>query len=67
MATPDLVNLSCLIDGAKCFAFVRKQRWPEGCVALGVAAMRWSRTGATTRSRLLSGICARHVRLASMT
>ncbi len=30
MATPDLVNLSALIDDAKCFALVRQQRWPEG-------------------------------------
>jgi len=30
MAAPDLVNLSGLMDDAKCFAFVRQQRWPEG-------------------------------------
>jgi transposase-like protein len=30
MAAPDLVNLSALIDDAKCFALVRQQRWPEG-------------------------------------
>ena len=30
MATPDLVNLSALIDDAKCFALVRQHRWPEG-------------------------------------
>ncbi len=30
MATPDLVNLSGLMDDAKCFAFVRQHRWPEG-------------------------------------
>ncbi len=30
MAAPDLVNLSSLIDDAKCFALVRRQRWPEG-------------------------------------
>jgi len=30
MATPDLVNLSGLLDDAKCFAFVRQRRWPEG-------------------------------------
>ena len=41
MATPDLVNLSCLIDDAKCFAFVRQQRWPEGvhCAGCGSPAM----------------------------
>src|SRR6478609_6105925 len=30
MAVPDLVNLSALIDDAKCFALVRQHRWPEG-------------------------------------
>jgi len=30
MAAADLVNLSGLKDDAKCFAFVRQQRWPEG-------------------------------------
>src|SRR4051812_3051953 len=30
MAAPDLVNLSGLMDDAKCFAFVRRHRWPEG-------------------------------------
>src|SRR5437763_5274139 len=31
MAAADLVNLSGLLDDAKCFAFVRQHRWPE-CV-----------------------------------
>src|SRR3712207_3866922 len=37
MTVPDLVNLSALIDDAKCFALVRQQRWPEGvhCPACG--------------------------------
>ena len=30
MAAADLINLSGLLDDAKCFAFVRQQRWPEG-------------------------------------
>ena len=30
MAAIDLVNLSALLDDAKCFAFVRQHRWPEG-------------------------------------
>src|SRR4051794_19623520 len=30
MAAPDLVNLSGLLDDARCFAFVRQHRWPEG-------------------------------------
>src|SRR3954464_15636187 len=37
MAVPNLVNLSALIDDAKCFALVRQHRWPEGvhCPACG--------------------------------
>src|SRR6476469_354467 len=37
MAVPDLVNLSALIDDAKCFALVRQHRWLEGvhCPACG--------------------------------
>src|SRR3954469_4203659 len=37
MAVADLVNLSALIDDAKCFALVRQHRWPEGvhCPACG--------------------------------
>ena len=30
MAASDLINLSGLIDDAKCFALVREHRWPEG-------------------------------------
>jgi transposase-like protein len=30
MGASDLVNLSGLMDDAKCFAFVRQHRWPEG-------------------------------------
>jgi transposase-like protein len=30
MAAADLINLSGLMDDAKCFAFVRQQRWPDG-------------------------------------
>ena len=32
MFTPDLVNVSGLMDDAKCFALVRQHRWPEGGV-----------------------------------
>ena len=37
MTAPDLINLSALIDDAKCFALVRQHRWPEGvcCPACG--------------------------------
>jgi transposase-like protein len=30
MAVSDLVNLSALLDEAKCFELVRQHRWPEG-------------------------------------
>src|SRR5215204_1706662 len=30
MPTPTLVNLSSLIDDAKCFELVRQHRWPDG-------------------------------------
>ena len=30
MAMPDLFNISALMDDAKCFAFVRERRWPNG-------------------------------------
>ena len=39
MAASDLVNLSGLMDDAKCFAFVRQHRWPEG------VHWAWFRTG----------------------
>src|SRR3954464_2257016 len=39
MSSTSLVNLSSLIDDAKCYALVRQQRWPEGvrCPACGGA------------------------------
>jgi transposase-like protein len=41
MAASDLVDLSGLMDDAKCFAFVRQRRWPEGvrCPACGSDAV----------------------------
>jgi transposase-like protein len=30
MGSAELVNLSSLLDDAKCFALVRQHRWPEG-------------------------------------
>jgi transposase-like protein len=38
---PPLVNLSSLIDDAKCYALVRQHRWPEGtrCPACDSAAV----------------------------
>ncbi len=41
MTAPDLVKLSDLMDDAKCFAFVRQHRWPEGvqCPGCGSPAV----------------------------
>ncbi len=41
MAASDLVNLSGLMDDAKCFALVRQHRWPEGvhCPGCGSPAV----------------------------
>ena len=41
MTAPDLVNLSALIDDARCFALVRRHRWPEGvrCPGCGSAGV----------------------------
>ena len=41
MPSTSLVNLSSLIDNAKCYALVRQQRWPEGvrCPACGSATV----------------------------
>src|SRR5829696_6135169 len=38
MAAPDLVNLSGLLDDAKCFALVRQHRWPEGVCCPGCSS-----------------------------
>jgi transposase-like protein len=41
MSSTSLVNLSSLIDDAKCYALVRQQRWPEGvrCPGCGGATV----------------------------
>jgi hypothetical protein len=38
------INLSTLIDDAKCYQIVRQMRWSTECDALGVTVARWSRT-----------------------
>src|SRR3954453_24062649 len=40
-----LVNLSSLIDDAKCYALVRQQRWPEGVRCPGCGSARVIRHG----------------------
>ena len=41
MPSTSPVNLSSLIDDARCYALVRQQRWPDGvrCPACGGAAV----------------------------
>ena len=41
MPSPTLVNLSSLIDDAKCYELIRRHRWPEGvrCPTWGSAAV----------------------------
>ena len=68
MAASDLINLSGLMDDAKCFAFVRQHRWPEGvrypvCDSDAVILAKpevCAGTDAATRSPAGSGIAARH-------
>jgi len=45
MAASDLVNLSGLMDDAKCFAFVRQHRWPAGVQCLGCGSPAVVRDG----------------------
>src|SRR3954449_12737007 len=53
MAVPDLVNLSALIEDAKCFALVRQDRWPQGvhCPACGSGIGARDARDASTTSR----------------
>ena len=74
MAVSDLVNLSGLMDDAKCFAFVRQHRWPEGirCPGCDDDAVVLAKpevcaaTATTTRSPAGSATGARHALTASM-
>jgi len=45
MPASDLVNLSGLMDDAKCFALVRQHRWPEGVRCPGCASSSVIRDG----------------------
>jgi transposase-like protein len=45
MPSTSLVNLSSLIDDAKCYALVRQQRWPEGVRCPGCGSARVIRHG----------------------
>jgi len=45
MPSTSLLNLSSLIDDAKCYALVRQQRWPEGVRCPGCGSARVIRHG----------------------
>jgi transposase-like protein len=45
MAASDLVDLSGLMDDAKCFALVRQRRWPEGVRCPGCSSEAVIRDG----------------------
>jgi len=45
MAASDLVNLSDVMDDAKCFALVRQHRWPEGVRCPGCSSPSVIRDG----------------------
>src|SRR3954468_20349431 len=45
MPTPTLVNLSSLIDDAKCYELVRQHRWPEGARCPGCGGASVARHG----------------------
>ena len=45
MSSPTLVNLSSLIDDAKCYELVRQHRWPDGVRCPRCAGARVARDG----------------------
>ena len=60
MSTPNLVNLSALIDDAKCYALVRQHRWPEGvhCPRCGGTSVARDGRDDTQPSRTASATAA---------
>ncbi len=51
MPASDLVNLSGLMDNAKCFAFVRQHRWPGGVRCPGCGSSSVIRDGCDDTQR----------------
>jgi len=56
MTSTRLLNLSALLDDAKCFALVRQHRWPDGvhcpsCGSAGVTRHGRDRIGSATAAR----------------
>ncbi|MFC5360274.1 transposase [Azospirillum himalayense] len=68
MASPLSVNLSSLLDDAKCFDLIRQHRWPKASgVRIAMTPRRFPAMGTMTLSRTASGIGARRVARASTT
>jgi transposase-like protein len=57
MAVSDLVNLSALLDDAKCFALVRQHRWPKGVCCPNCASAEVIRNGHDERQRYHCKAC----------
>ena len=51
MAVPDLEDLSALLDEAKCFALVRRHRWPDGVRCPGCDSGKVIRDGCDDTQR----------------
>jgi transposase-like protein len=45
LATPDLINLACLIDDDKCYQLIRQHRWPDGVCCPTCASRSITRDG----------------------
>jgi hypothetical protein len=67
MPTPTLVNLSSLIDDAKCFELVRQHRWPDGVRCPSCGSSSAARYGGTHPNRIGSATVARRAAPASTT
>ena len=67
MAASELINLSSLLDDAKCFELIRQHRWPSGvrCSECGSASV--VRNGHDEPSLIASAIVATVVASGSMT
>ncbi len=56
MAVSDLVNLSALLDEAKCFELVRQHRWPQGMRRPGCDSTAVVRNGHAIFARRASSV-----------
>jgi hypothetical protein len=67
MAVSDMINLSGLLDEARCFDLVRQHRWPDGVPVLTAPVLWSSATAMTTGRGIASAICAMRVMPVSTT